>query len=93
MKNSNITELDPLANKMNVQFDVFGALVMNWVGRHVYLRDIVAVGDGGFGDRALELAEQLTKPDALRCGVGDSAVFSFGTGPRDKRVAQEDAEP
>ena len=85
--NSNITELDPLANKMNVQFDVFGALVMNWVDRHVYLRDIVAVCDGGFGDRALELAEQLTKPDALRHGIGDSAVFSFGTGVRHRGLA------
>jgi hypothetical protein len=87
MKNSKITELDSLTNKMNVQFDVFCALVMNRVSRHVLRRDIVAVGDGGLGGRALELAEQLTKPDALSCCVGDSAVFSFGTGARHHGLA------
>jgi hypothetical protein len=42
MKNSKMTKGDLLANKMNVELNVFGAVVMNWILGQVDGRDVVA---------------------------------------------------
>lgn len=87
---------------MYIQLDVFRLFVMNWVGRHVHARDVVAEHHCGFVDVAPEFAEKLAEPDALSCYICHRSVFGLGTGaryrwlafqrPRDEGVAEVDAE-
>ena len=43
MQNTDITKSNTLPNKVKIDLNVFGALMLNWVGGHVDHTDIVAV--------------------------------------------------
>ena len=47
-------------DKMNVELDVLLALVMYRISRHVDRQYIVTKHDGGLGDGAMKLDDQLT---------------------------------
>jgi hypothetical protein len=51
VKNSNVTESNLLTNKVDVQLDVLGAMMMNGVGGEVDSRDIFAEDNGGLVNR------------------------------------------
>ena len=103
LQHPKLAERHFFTDKVNVQFDVLGTSVVDGVARHVYTGDIVAVCNRGLGDIAVELAKKLSKPGALGHGIGDAAVFRLCArsgddglplgGPRNKGVAEEDAEP
>jgi hypothetical protein len=71
---------------MNVELDVLGLAMMNWIGGEVDSRNIVAVHNSGLVDRTGELKKELSKPRALNDGVGHSAILSLGTRTRDCRL-------
>ena len=58
MKDSNVTESNLLAYEVDVQLDVLGAAMMNWVGGEVHSGDIVTKDNHGLVTR--ELGEKLT---------------------------------
>ena len=71
MKHTDLSKLNTFTDEVHIQLDVFGTFVMYRVGRHVDRRDIVAKYDGGLVCDAAELAQELSKPDALCCSVGE----------------------
>jgi hypothetical protein len=71
---------------MNVELDVLGPAMMNWIGGEVDSRNVVAVHNGGLVDGAGELKKKLAKPQALSDGVGHSAILSLGARTRDCRL-------
>ena len=97
---SKFAESNLLAYKMDVQLNMLGSSMMNWIGGHIHRRHIVTEDDRGLGEVAVELAKQLTKPDAISDRIGDGAIFRLRTrardgglslgGPADKRAAEVD---
>jgi len=43
MQNLQITDGDPFANEVEINLDVLGTLMLDWVGRHVDNTDVVTV--------------------------------------------------
>ena len=60
MKNMELAECNLLSDEMNVELDVFGPPMMNWIACHVHRRNVVAVRDRGALDVAVQLAEKLS---------------------------------
>ena len=54
MKNTNFAESHLLANEVDVDLNVLGTAVMNWVGYHVDSADIVAIDDSGDSQRNMQ---------------------------------------
>jgi hypothetical protein len=47
MENFDLTQLNSIPNEMQVNLNMFRALVLNWVGREVQRTDIVTKDDSG----------------------------------------------
>jgi hypothetical protein len=71
---------------MNVELDVLGPAMMNWIGGEVDSQNVVAVHNSGLVDGTRELKKELSKPRALSNGVGHGAILSLGTRTRDCRL-------
>ena len=69
-----------LPDEMNVELDMLGAPMVNWILRQVYGGDVVAVDECRRVDRNAEFAKKMTKPATLSCGICDAPVFCLGTG-------------
>ena len=54
MKNTNVTESHELTNKVKVNLDMFGALMLDGVGRHVNSTDVVTINQGGAAQRGMK---------------------------------------
>lgn len=57
MKNTKITELDTLTNKMNVQLNVFGPFVVDQVSRHIHRIDIITICNSSLVNVAVKLTK------------------------------------
>ena len=64
---------------MDVDFDMFGALMLYRVGGEVNGTDVVTVDNGGARERVMKLSQQGLKPTGFRNTVGDGPIFGFGT--------------
>jgi hypothetical protein len=60
MKNSSLSESNPIADKMKINLDMLGPLMLNGVVGEVHGADVVAVHDGGLGGRPVKFLQQLT---------------------------------
>lgn len=60
MKDPNCANRHLLANKMEVDLDVLGLLVLHRVAREVDRTHVVTVDQGGLGRRRVKLVEKLT---------------------------------
>jgi hypothetical protein len=83
MQYSDLAQSDLLADKVNVNLDMLGAPVMNWIGRHVDCTHIVAINDNRMSNRDVKLLKKLPKPATF----DGSTVLSLSTGARDSGLA------
>ena len=56
---------------------MFGALMLDGVGRHVDRADVVTVDQHGTAKRDIELLEKLSQPGRLSNGVGDNTFLQL----------------
>jgi hypothetical protein len=87
MEYVDLTDGDSLSDKMKINLQMFGALMLNGVGGEVYGVVVVAVDESAPRRRTLELMEQLAQLGGLSHAIGDSAALGFRTGPRDDRLS------
>ena len=86
MENPNISDSNPVTNKVEVDLHMLRALVLNRVGGEVHDADVVAVDERALGERAVELTQELSKPGRLCHAVSNSSVLRLGTGAGDNRL-------
>ena len=55
MKNANSSCSNTLPNKVKINLNMFGALMLNGVGRHIYCADIIAVNQSSLTERNMQL--------------------------------------
>jgi hypothetical protein len=60
MKYTDITNSNTLPNKMEINLDMLGALMLDGVGGHVDSADVVTVDQSGFAKWRMKLQEKLT---------------------------------
>ena len=92
-----------LVDKVGVNLNMLRALVVDWVGCHIDNAHIVTVDNRRRGKRDMKLLKKLAKPATLGRSMGHSTILHLGArtgdgglmlgGPRDRIVAEEDAEP
>jgi hypothetical protein len=56
---ADITDGNVLSDKVDIDLDMFGTLMLNRVGREVDDADVVAVDESGLRQRGIELLEEL----------------------------------
>jgi len=83
MKNADNSCSNTLLNKVKINLNMFGALMLYGIGRHVDGADIIAVNQGSSANRCMQLSKKLAQPRNL-C---DSSVFGLSTGTRNCSLA------
>jgi len=93
MKNSKITNGNPLPNEVEINLNMLGSLMLNRVGGHVDGADVVTIHQRSSAKRGMKLLKQLAQPSSLGdtvghgTGSGDS-ILTLG-GPRDEIVPEK----
>jgi hypothetical protein len=57
MKDTNITNSNTLPNKVKINLNVLGVLMLNGAGRHVDSTDVVTIDQSGLSQGRVELKE------------------------------------
>ena len=81
MENSDLTESHLLTDEVDVNLDVLGTAVMDWVGCHVDGADVVTVNDFGDLQGKMKFLKVLSKPTAFCDHMSNSHVLGLHTGP------------
>jgi hypothetical protein len=79
MKNPNSSKGDPFANKMQVNFNMLGALVLNGIAGEVYCTHVVTIDEAGGLKGMMEFLKKLSQPGYFSDTICDSTVFRFRT--------------
>ena len=82
MKDTNIASSNPLADEVEVDLDVLGAMMLSGVGGHVHGADVVTIDQDGSTERSVKFLEKLSQPRSLCNSIGNSAILGFCTGAR-----------
>jgi hypothetical protein len=77
MENFDLTQLNSIPNEMQVNLNMFRALVLNWVGREIHRTDIVTKDDSGSARRMIQLMQQLAQPARFSDTICNCSVLSF----------------
>jgi hypothetical protein len=80
MENADITESHPIQNKVQININVLGSMILDEVWRHVDRTYVVTVNQRGTTQWVTKLGQKLTKLGGFSNSVGDSPVLGFSTG-------------
>jgi hypothetical protein len=83
VKNANIVCCHTISNKVKINLDVLGALMLDRVGSHVHRADVVTVYQNCTMKGSVELMKKLSQPGRLGDCIGDGAILGFGAGSGD----------
>jgi len=87
MKDADSSFSNTLPNKMKINLNMFGALMLDGIGGHVDGADVVAVNQGSPANRCMQLNQKLAQPRNLCNSIGDSSVFGLSTGTQNCSLA------
>jgi hypothetical protein len=82
MKEKDFSEGHSILNKVQVNLNVLGPLMLDGVRRHIDCTDVVTVNQSGTTQRMTKIVKKLTKPSGFCYCVGDNTVLDFSTGTR-----------
>jgi hypothetical protein len=77
MEDADLADGDLLSNKVEINFHMLGALMLNGVGGEVDGTNVVTVDQRALRQRTLEHMEQLPQPSGLSHTIGDSTVLGL----------------
>jgi hypothetical protein len=99
VEDTNIPDSSTLADKVKINLNMLGVLVLNGVGGEVYDADVIAVDQSGPWQDAMQLHKRLMKPTHLCYTIGHNVVLCLSArtgddvlmlrGLGDKVVTQE----
>ena len=87
MKNADSSFSNALLNKMKINLNMFGALMLDGIGGHVDGADVVAVNQGSPANRRVQLNQKLAQPRNFYNSIGDSSVLGLSTRTRNCSLA------
>jgi hypothetical protein len=83
VEDTNVPDGNALTEKVKINLNMLGALVVNRVGGEVDGVDVVVVDQSGPRQGAVQLHKQLTKPTHLYHAIGHDAVLHLSARTRD----------
>jgi hypothetical protein len=84
MQHANLAHGNTIVNKVQIDLDVLGALVLDGVRQHVDSANIVAEHNRSWRRWSMKLVEELTNPSSLSNDIGHITVLSLSAGTRDR---------
>lgn len=87
MKYPNLSQSHFVTNKVYVNHDVLGALMLNRVVGQVDDTNIVIINKGASERRIKELTQEIVEPISLSNNISHVAILSFGTGSRNRTLS------
>ena len=81
MKNSKITNGNPLPNEVEINLNMLGSLMLNRIGGHVDGADVITIDQRSALRRSIELKEKLAQPGGFGDAIGHGTILSFSTRP------------
>ena len=81
MQDADFTEGDSLSDEVQIDLNMFGSLMLNWVGGEVNGADIITVDHCSATERAAKLCQELAQPAGFGDTVRNSSIFRLCTGP------------
>jgi hypothetical protein len=92
VKDANIFNGDMLADEVEVNFNMLGALMLDGFGGEVDRTDVVTVDQGVPQPGAVQLQKQLMEPAGLHHAVDHDAILHLNTRMRDDVLALQRPE-
>jgi hypothetical protein len=83
VEDTNVPNGNTLTNKVKINLNMLGALVLNRVGGEVDGTDVVTVDHSGPQQGVVQLHKQLTKPTRFCHTIGHGAVLRLSAQMRD----------
>jgi hypothetical protein len=83
MQNADVPQRNTISNKMKVDLNVFGALVLDWIRGHVHNTNIIAEDNCSTRQGSVELLEKLAEPTSFSNGFGNASILRFSAGTGD----------
>jgi hypothetical protein len=83
MQDTKITDNNPFSDKVKINFDMLGALMLNGVEGHVDSTDVVAIHESSATERGMKFQEELAQPCGFDNSIRHTSILSFSTRPRD----------
>ena len=80
MKNLDVSQCDSLPDEVEIDLNVLGALMLNWITGHIDGADVVIVDQCSSTKRCVLLKKKLAQPSRLSDCISNDAILSFGTG-------------
>ena len=80
MKDTKITNGNPLPDEVEVNLNMLGALMLNRIGGHVDGADVVTIHQCGLAEGGVQLLQELTQPGSLGDTISHYAILNFCTG-------------
>ena len=81
MEYPNMTEGDPLTNKMEINLNMLCPLMLYGVAGEVNNTNVITINQSGTARRVAKLHEQLAQPGGFGDTIGNSSVFGLCTRP------------
>ena len=72
MKNTNLTSSNHVTDKMYINLNMFGPLMLNRVGRQIDGTNIITVDNSGSRKRRVQLTKKVTKPCSLSYNISNT---------------------
>ena len=79
MKDTKITNSHALSNKVEINLDVLGTLMLNRIGGHVDSTDVITINQFGVAKGSVELLNELAQPCSLSNSISHCVILSFIT--------------
>ena len=86
MENPNISDSNPITNKVQVDLHMLCPLMLNRGCGEVHGADVVAVDESALDERAVKFSQELSEPGCFRHTVSDSPVVRLCTAAGDNRL-------
>ena len=87
MQHSNLSQGHLLTNKVDINLNMFGAIVMDRIRCHVNCTNIITIDNGSTREWHVKLLKQLAQPTTFCHNMCNNHVLSFSTGARDGGLA------
>ena len=76
MKNLDVSQCDSLPDEVEIDLDVLGALMLNWITGHIDGTDVVTVDQCSSTKRCVQLKKKLAQPSRLSDCISNGAILS-----------------
>lgn len=86
MKNMNVTMSNFFTNKVNVQFNVFGTLMLNKIIIKINNTNVVTVNQSSFLNWTMKFQQKILKPTRFRDYISNTPIFGPSTRARKSRM-------